>query len=219
MRIRSLRSIRAWICAGITSQVLKPTAFLILALPFAYLGWLVWGEVVSPGSRLGPDAGEAVVAYLGDWSLRLLLVALAITSLSRLLKQPRLISIRRQAGLFAFAAVVLHFFAYLGLLAVFDWQLIREDLVDRRYITVGFLALLLLLPLAVTSTRGWQRRLGRRWKRLHKLVYVIVPLGLLHLTWLTKDEYSEVVALAAIYLLLMVERILANRRQVAVARA
>jgi sulfoxide reductase heme-binding subunit YedZ len=187
---------------------------VLLASPFAYLGWLVFGEIVVPGSRLGPDAGEAVVAYLGDWSLRLLLVVLAVTTLSRRVKQPRLISIRRQAGLFAFAAVVLHFFAYLSFLAVFDWQLIREDLIDRRYITVGFLALLLLLPLAVTSTRGWQRRLGRRWKRLHKLVYVIVPLGLLHLAWLTKDEYSEVVALSIIYLLLMMERALARRRQV-----
>lgn len=186
-------------------------------MPFIYLGWLVHGEIVSPGSRLGADAGEAVVAYLGDWSLRLLLVVLAISSLSRRLKRPRLMSIRRQAGLFAFAAVVLHFCAYLGFLAVFDWQLIREDLVDRRYITVGFLALVLLLPLAVTSTRGWQRRLGRRWKRLHRLVYAIVPLGLLHLAWLTKDEYSEVVALGVIYLLLMIERVLTNRRHAAAA--
>ena len=188
-------------------------------MPFGYLGWLLAGELIVPGSRLGPDAGEAVVAYLGDWSLRLLLVALAITPLSRVFKQPRLISIRRQAGLFAFSAVALHFLAYLTFLAAFDWLLIREDLVDRRYITVGFLALLLLLPLALTSTRGWQRRLGRRWKRLHKLVYVIVPLGLLHLAWLTKDEYSEVVVLSSVYLLLMAQRLLVNRRRARTAAA
>lgn len=193
--------------------MLKPVASVLLALPFLYLGWLLLGEFEQPGSRLGPDGGEAVVAYLGDWSLRLLLITLAVSSASRLLAQPRLISIRRRVGLVAFSAVLLHFLAYLAFLAAFDWQLIREDLVDRRYITVGFLALLLLVPLAVTSTRGWQRRLGRRWKRLHRLIYLIIPLALLHLFWLTKDEYSEAVLLSACYLALMAERGWANRHR------
>lgn len=164
-----------------------------------------------PGSRLGADPGEAVVLYLGEWSLRLLLATLLVSTLSRWLRSPGLIGIRRMVGLFAFAAVCGHFLAYLSFLAVFDWSQIREDLVERRYITVGFIALLLLIPLAWTSTRGWQRRLGRRWKKLHRLVYVIAALGLLHLFWLTKDGYGEAALMFACYLLLIGERLLQLR--------
>jgi len=185
---------------------MKPAAFLLFAAPMLYLSWLMAGEIMLPGSRLGPDAGEAVVKYLGDWSLRLLLLTLALSSLSRVLHRPRLISVRRMAGLFTFSYVLCHFLAYLGFLAAFDWTLILEDLTERRYITVGFLGLLLLLPLALTSTRGWQRRLGRRWKTLHRLIYVIAVLGLLHLFWLTKDGYAEPLLMLVIFLGLMLER-------------
>ena len=182
-----------------------------LACPFLYLAWLLAGELSIPGSRLGADPGEALVLYLGEWSLRLLLATLLVSSLSRWLHNPGVIGIRRMVGLFAFTAVCCHFLAYLGFLAGFDWSLIREDLVERRYITVGFLALLLLVPLAWTSTRGWQRRLGRRWKQLHRLVYVIVGLALLHLFWLTKDGYGEAVLMLACYLLLIGERLVTYR--------
>jgi methionine sulfoxide reductase heme-binding subunit len=202
----------AWISPAITKSLRKPVAFALLALPFIYLIWLVIGEVVAPGSRLGPDAGEAVVLYLGDWSMWLLLITLAITSVSRRLKRPQLISIRRMAGLFAFACVALHFLSYLTFLVNFDWPLIVEDLTERRYITVGFAALLLLLPLALTSTRGWQRRLGKRWKRLHRLIYLIVLLGLVHVFWLTKDGYAQPMLMLAIFSLLMLERFLPRLR-------
>ena len=154
-----------------------------------------------------------MVLYLGEWSIRLLLATLLISTLSRWLRRPGLVSIRRMVGLFAFTAVCAHFLAYLGFLAGFDWSLIREDLVDRRYITVGFLGLLLLIPLAWTSTRGWQRRLGRRWKTLHRLVYLICALALLHLFWLTKDGYGEAILMLTCYLVLIVERLVASRRR------
>ncbi len=196
-----------WIFRAISEAFLKRAAAALLVAPAAYLAWQLGRELIEPGSALGADPGEAVVLFLGEWSLRVLLATLAVASLARLLRFSPLIRVRRTVGLFAFAYVVAHFLAYLGFLAVFDWTLIVEDLSERRYITVGFLALLLLVPLALTSTRGWQRRLGRRWKRLHRLIYLIVPLGLVHLFWLTKDGYGEPVLLASIYVLLMLERL------------
>ncbi len=92
------------------------------------------------------------------------------------------------------------------MLAEFDWRLVVEDFSDRAYITAGIGGFMLLVPLAVTSTRGWQRRLGRRWRRLHRLVYPAVFLGLLHLTWLTKDGYGEVAVYSVLFILMMAER-------------
>lgn len=210
----------AWTFHAISDRLLKSVVFALLAGPLAWLAWAIAGEIAVPGSRLGADPPEAVVRFLGEWSIRILLVTLSLSSVRRLLKQPWTIRVRRMAGLFAFTYVVTHFVAYLGLLAEFDWRLIREDLTDRRYITVGFAALVCLLPLAVTSTRNWQRRLGARWRRLHSLVYVIVPLGILHLFWLTKDGYAESATYLAWYLLLMGERLLdltRRRRRRAVA--
>ena len=116
-------------------------------------------------------------------------------------------------GLFAFSYAVLHMFSYIGFLAGFEWQVIQEDFVERAYITVSLAAVVLLTPLALTSTRGWQRRLGRRWQQLHKLVYPAVGLGLVHLLWLTKDGYAEPLLYSAIFAGLMVERLADWRRR------
>ncbi|MEZ5549831.1 MAG: protein-methionine-sulfoxide reductase heme-binding subunit MsrQ [Pseudomonadales bacterium] len=167
----------------------------------------VAAELEMPGSRLGADPGEVVVEYLGQWSIRLLLATLAVSTLRRLFNQPRLLRVRRMLGLFAFTYVGLHFCAYLGLLAEFDWALILEDLTERTYIIAGFLALALLIPLAITSTNGWQRRLKLRWRNLHQLIYPICGLALLHLWWLTKDGYGEPIAYLLIYLILIADRL------------
>lgn len=181
--------------------------------PLAYLAVAVAGELHIPGSWLGADPGEAVVQLLGEWSIRFLLLTLSVSSLRRLANLPRLLRVRRMLGLFAFTYVALHFVAYLGLLAEFDWRLIVEDLAQRTYITLGFLGLLLLIPLAVTSTSGWQRRLKARWRSLHRLVYVVGVLGLAHLFWLTKDGYGEPLFYLLWFTLLMVERIADRRRR------
>ena len=115
-------------------------------------------------------------------------------------------------GLFAFTYVCLHFLAYLAFLTGFDWRVIGEDLGERPYITVGFLALVLLAPLAITSTRGWRLRLGRTWQKLHRAIYAVVGLGLLHHFWLTKDGYGESVLYALLFLALMGERLRTGRR-------
>lgn len=185
----------------------KPLVWLVCGAPLAWLAWAVAVELRQPGAALGADPGEAVVLHLGEWGIRMLLLALAVTPLRRWLGWPALARVRRLVGLFAFTYLALHFLAYLGFLAGFDGPAIVEDLTERPYITVGFLALLALVPLAATSTRGWQRRLGRRWQVLHRLVYPAAGLGLLHLWWLTKDGYGEVLAYSVLFLVLMAERL------------
>lgn len=209
---RSLLCIRAWICPAIFDHVAKPVLFVLLSLPLGWLGFVIAGELNAPGSMLGADPAVEVVRYLGEWSIRLLLLTLSVSSVRRLARFPKILQLRRMIGLFAFSYVVCHFTAYLGFLAEFDLLLIKEDLVERTYITVGFLGLLLLVPLAVTSTNRWRRRLGATWRKLHRAIYLIVPLGLVHLLWLTKDQYGEVVVYAMIFLVLMLERLVAHRR-------
>ncbi len=190
-----------------TQRLLKPVAWVLLSLPLTWLAFAIHQEARSPGSALGADPGEAVLLFLGEWGMRTLLLALSVSTLRRRLRYPPLLSIRRLVGLFAFIYLSLHFLFYLGFFAEFDWRLLFEDVAERPYITVGFAALLMLSALAATSTRGWQRRLRRRWRLLHRLVYPASALGLLHLWWLTKDGYGEVVAYGIWLLLLYFDRL------------
>lgn len=187
--------------------VAKPVVFCVLALPLVLLGVDVWREFQLPGSGLGADPGEAVVHHLGTWGLRTLLLALAVSPASRLLKRPRWVRYRRMVGLWAFTYLVLHFLAYLWLLGGFALETLTADLYQRPYITVGFLALVLLIPLAVTSTRGWQRRLGRRWKTLHRLVYPAAIAAWTHLLWLSKGGFLDPFVYGLVLALLFGERI------------
>ncbi len=194
--------------APIIAASSKPLLFCLLAAPLALLGVDVWREIVAPGSALGADPGEAVVHHLGTWGLRILLVALAVSPASRLFRRPRLIRFRRMIGLWAFAYLVLHFTAYLYLLAGFELtNVIVRDIVKRPYITVGFAALVLLIPLAATSTRGWQRRLGRRWRTLHRLVYPAAIAAWVHLLWLSKGGFMDPFVYGLVLLFLFAERI------------
>jgi methionine sulfoxide reductase heme-binding subunit len=163
----------------------KPFCFLLCLLPF---GLLVWRTLTD---GLGPNPVEAVVHFTGSWALRLLLVTLAVTPLRRLTGLPWLLRLRRMLGLFAFFYATLHFSAYLLLDRALVWDDIFKDLTERPYIVVGFSALVLLVPLAVTSTRGWVRRLGRRWQTLHRAVYATAVLGVLHFFWLVKADTLE----------------------------
>ena len=191
---------------------LKPLTFLALAAPLLWLLYAIVREIVSPGVMLGADPADAVVDFLGEWSLRVLLLALAISPLRRLLGWPELARVRRMAGLFAFTYVSLHLLAYVVLLAGLDFGVLVEDVFDRPYITLGMAAFACLLPLAVTSTRGWQKRLGRTWRSLHRLVFPALGLALLHLAWLTKDGYAELAVYTLVFALLVGERLSYRRR-------
>ena len=179
----------------------KPLLFTACLLPLVLLVWRVLTGAV------GPNPVEVITHDTGDWALRLLLATLAVTPLRRLTGQAWLVRLRRMLGLYAFFYAVLHFTTYLWLDQFFDWAAIAADIVKRPYITVGFAALVLLLPLAVTSTRGWQRRLGARWKRLHRLVYVIGVLAVLHYLWLVKADLLEPAIYAAMLAVLLAARV------------
>ncbi|MCE3286182.1 MAG: sulfoxide reductase heme-binding subunit YedZ [Steroidobacteraceae bacterium] len=173
----------------------KPLTFLLCTLPLA---WLTARAFAVAGLSLGPNPVEALIHGLGSWGLRLLLITLCVRPLAVLLRQPRLMRLRRMLGLFAFTYLVLHFLSWFVIDRALDLAGILPDIAKRPYITVGFTALLLLVPLAVTSTDRWMRRLGRRWHTLHRLVYPAALLGCLHFLWLVKADWRE----PALYLVL-----------------
>lgn len=172
----------------------------IWALSLGVLGRLVW---LGFHAGLGPNPVEFIEHYTGEWALRLLLLTLAMTPIRQLTKWQEPIRVRRLTGLWAFAFVCLHFAAYLTFDLGFSPIQLGRDLVKRTYITIGFAAWLLLLPLAITSTQGWQRRLKRRWKQLHKAVYAAAILGAVHFIWLVKADLREPLIYAAILAVLL----------------
>ncbi|HEX2344164.1 MAG TPA: protein-methionine-sulfoxide reductase heme-binding subunit MsrQ [Vicinamibacterales bacterium] len=139
----------------------------------------------------------------GRWTLRLLLVTLAITPVRRVTGWNRLIGFRRMLGLFAFFYATLHFMIYLAIDQFFDWETIVEDVTKRPFITAGFAAFVLLIPLAVTSTQGWIRRLGRRWRQLHRLIYAGAILAVIHFIWKVKSDLRDPLWYASILGLLL----------------
>jgi sulfoxide reductase heme-binding subunit YedZ len=156
---------------------------------------------------LGANPIEFITHATGDWTLRFLAITLAITPLRKLLRLPELVRFRRMFGLFAFFYGCLHFMTYLWLDKFFSWGEIAKDVVKRPFITAGFTAFVLLIPLAVTSTAGWIRRLGgKRWQLLHRLVYVSAIAGVVHYYWLVKSDIRLPVSYGAIIGLLLAYR-------------
>jgi len=151
------------------------------------LGLLVAGAFNVAGQSLGPNPVEFVLHTMGKTSLNLLLITLAVTPARRLTGYNALVRFRRLLGLFAFFYLVLHFLSYALLDLRLEWSTLFDDIVERPYITVGMLALAGMIPLAITSTKKMQRRLGRRWGKLHQLIYPIAALAMLHFLWQTKS--------------------------------
>ncbi len=156
---------------------------------------------------LGANPVEKITHNTGYWTLTFLLLSLSATPLRQLSGAVWLVRIRRMLGLFAFFYACLHFLTYLILDQFFDWAAIAEDILKRPYITVGFAAFLMLIPLAVTSTNAMQRRLGgKNWKRLHRLVYLIASGGVVHFAWLVKKDLSQPLLFGAILALVLAVR-------------
>jgi sulfoxide reductase heme-binding subunit YedZ len=186
---------------------------LIFALALAPLAKLVAGIVYFP-EWLGANPAEFITRSTGDWTLRFLLITLAVTPLRKLSGWHWLVRFRRMLGLFAFFYGVVHFSSFIAFDHVFDVSEILKDIVKRPFITVGFIALVLMLPLALTSTDAMVKRLGgRRWLALHRLVYVIAPLGVLHFWWMVKRDITEPAIYAAILAVLLGYRVMARRSQ------
>ena len=187
--------------ALLVSKWTKVTLFLLCLVP---LGALLWRFLTR---NLGANPVEFVQHATGDWTLRFLVFTLCVTPLRKLFKLPELIRFRRMLGLFAFFYACLHFLTYVGPDQAFDLSAMWKDVAKRPFITVGFTAFVLLIPLAITSTAGWIRRLGgRRWQMLHRAIYVSAVCGVIHYYWLVKSAVIRPLTYGAIVGLLLAWR-------------
>ena len=191
--------------ALLNSKWSKPVVFLLCLLPLAALGSrALHGELTA-------NPIEFITHATGDWTLRFLVITLCITPFRKILHLPELIRFRRMLGLFAFFYACLHFTTYIGLDKFFDLSEMWKDIAKRKYITVGFTAFLLLIPLAVTSTAASIRRLGgKRWQRLHRLVYFSAALGVIHYYWLVKSAVIRPLTYGAIVAALLLWRLFSS---------
>ena len=186
----------------LTSKWTKVFLFLICLVP---LGVLIW-EAFTGG--LGSNPTQFLEHATGDWTLRFVAITLSITPLRKILRQPQLIRFRRMLGLFAFFYGCCHFSVYLTFDQVFDLHGIWADVLKRRYITVGFTGFVLMIPLALTSTAGWIRRMGgRRWAMLHRAIYLTAIAGVIHYLWLVKSDIHLPLEYAAVMAILLGWRI------------
>jgi sulfoxide reductase heme-binding subunit YedZ len=194
----------------------KPALFLVCLLPFADL---MRRALVDDGRALGANPIEALLHELGLWSLRFILLTLLVTPLKDILGKPWPLAFRRMIGLFAFFYVFLHFLTWLWLDQGFYWSGVLTDIGKRPFITIGFAAFLMLIPMAITSTNGWVRRLGaRRWRSLHRAIYVIVLLGVWHFYWLVKSDIREPLIYLAIAIALLGWRVWKWRQRASAAQ-
>lgn len=177
---------------------LKSLVFLACLIPLARLG--LFGYT----NQLGANPIELITRSTGTWTLVFLMITLGITPLRKLTGWSWLIKLRRMLGLFAFFYVCLHFTTYIWLDQFFDPQTIYKDIIKRPFITIGFAAFLLLIPLAVTSTNKMVKRLGgKRWQQLHRLIYVIATFGVIHYWWLVKKDITQPVIYAIVLSVLL----------------
>lgn len=187
----------------------KAWLHLVHPLALAPLALGVWDALAG---RLSANPIQDITHRSGYAALMLLVLSLVCTPLSAMLGQKWAVSLRRPLGLYAFLYAAVHMLIFVGLDYGFDARLIWLELSEKRYIIAGSAALLLLVPLAVTSTKGWQRRLGKRWKPLHRLVYLAAPLAVAHYLWLVKSDYREPLLFGAAVALLLALRLPAVRR-------
>ena len=188
--------------ALLTSPWTKVAVFAICLLP---LGALLWRGFHN---GLGANPVEFIQLTTGEWTLRFLVFTLAITPFRRLLNLPDLIRFRRMLGLFAFFYLSIHFLTYLVLDQSFDFAAIAKDIAKRPFITVGFLGFLLLLPMAITSTAGWIRRLGgRRWRMIHRGIYLAAVSGVIHYYWKVKSDVRMPLFYGALVAILLLWRL------------
>ena len=187
--------------------MIKALTFLVCLLPIGYSIYQVYQLQTGGSHVLGADPAKKLVQLQGEWAIRFLLLTLLVTPLRRLTGWRLVQEVRRMLGLFTFAYASIHLLAYLFLLLEFDFSNLSADILKRPYITVGFTAYLLLVPLAVTSNSFAIRLLRNRWGVLHRLTYGVAILVLVHVTWLARSSYSEAIAYGVIVAFLLCSRV------------
>jgi sulfoxide reductase heme-binding subunit YedZ len=187
-------------------ELLKPMLFISSAIP---LVWIIYQGVYD---QLGADPAKSIADYLGMWGLRFLLITLAVTSLRVWFGWRWQLPFRRMLGLYAFFYILLHLLAVVTFIMGWRIDILVKEVTERPFIIVGMLAFVLLIPLAVTSTQKWQRRLGRRWKKLHQLIYPIAILAVLHLLFLIRASYLEAFIYVCIVTLLLMQRVVSANK-------
>lgn len=189
-------------------NTVKVIVFLLCLIPLARLGWGIWNDT------LGANPIEFVIRALGDWALRFVLITLAVTPLRKLSGWTWLMTLRRMLGLYAFFYATLHLSTYIGVDQFFDWIAIAKDIIKRPFITVGMLTYLLLVPLAITSNNAMIRRMGgKRWQLLHRAIYAIGAIGVLHFWWMVKLDITQPAIYAAVLSVLLGLRLLWLRQR------
>ena len=176
---------------------LKPAIFTTALIP---LGWVVWR---IGANDLGPDPAQELAISTGEWTLRFLLLTLSLTPLRQITGQVAFVRARRMVGLFTLFYAAIHFTVWMSLLLGFRWYAIGEELLERPYISIGFIALLILIALGITSPKAMVRRMGKNWKRLHRLIYPAAILAIVHLTWILRADLSEAVLYGSILAILL----------------
>ena len=190
-----------WFTTALKSVYAKPLVHLLCLVPFSALLWAAFND------GLGANPVEKLTHETGDWTLRLLLITLSISPLRQWTGQAAFVRFRRILGLYTFFYGCCHFSIWFIADHSLDLAGMIEDIVERPYITLGFSALMLMLPLAITSNQAMIRRLGKKWKTLHQLIYLIISLGILHFVWLVKADYLEPTIYAIIALILLAHRV------------
>lgn len=193
-------------------KLIKPTVFLVALVPLAIILLKVFQD------DLGPDPAQELAKLTGEWALRFLILALALTPLRLLFNQVEFVRNRRMLGLFALFYATVHFLVWMVFLLQLRWGAISEELIERPFITVGFTAYLILVVLGVTSPKIMVRKLGRNWKRLHRLVYVASILAVVHLLWILRTDVGEAVLYGGIVAILLGYRIVHKFRSIGLAR-
>ena len=183
-------------------SLVKPMIFFMALIPFIWLLLKVFQN------DLGPDPAQALSIETGEWALRFLLLTLTITPFRQIFRVAEIARLRRMIGLFAFFYASIHFLSWMAFILGFRWLAIAEELVERPYITVGFLAYVILFLLGVTSTNSMVRRLGKNWKRLHKFVYAASILAIVHLLWILRTDVTEAVIYGVLLVILLGYRII-----------
>lgn len=183
-----------------SKSIIKPVIFFLSLFPLVLLVFRYYTNM------LGANPVESITHQTGDWTLRFLLLTLTATPLRRFTSWSWPIRVRRMLGLFAFFYALLHLMTYFWLDQFFDWPEIWLDILDRPFVTIGMLGFLLLIPLAITSTNAMMKRLGKTWKKLHRLAYLIPVLGVIHFWWLVKADIQEPLVYALLLGLLFAGR-------------